>query len=102
MGKIPPTTSFPSLEMTNVTPEAFKETWEKDMEEWGKQIKTAIDGITEMIGVGLGVGAETLLKAAEFGPHLLAPTATNLDKYGGVGESTFRFFRSKVITLERN
>ena len=82
----PPTTAFPSLAMSNVTPLAFSSTWQSNMEEWGAQIKQAVEGVTALLGVGLGVGDE-LTKAATYGPHLLAPTATDLGKYGKVGES---------------
>lgn len=93
MGINPPKTDFPSLEMQNVTPQAFAKTWEKDMEEWGNQIKSSVEGVTRMLSDGLGVGSETLLEAGKFGPHLLAPTATDLDKYGKEGESEFEFSR---------
>lgn len=74
--------------MSNVTPLAFASTWQANMEAWGTQIKQAVEGVTALLGVGLGVGDE-LTKAAIYGPHLLAPTATDLEKYGKVGESKF-------------
>ncbi|GAA5943707.1 hypothetical protein JCM3775_001342 [Rhodotorula graminis] len=86
MGKTPPTTDFPSLRMDNVTPAAFRSTWAASMEEWGAQIKQAVDGVSEMLAVGLGLERDTFLRAAEYGSHLLAPTATDLDKWGKVGE----------------
>ncbi|GAA5898572.1 uncharacterized protein JCM6883_003357 [Sporobolomyces salmoneus] len=85
MGKTPPSTAFPSLGMTNLVPEAFPN-WIEQMEEWGNQIKTAVEGVTEALSVGLGLERDTLTKAAEFGSHLLAPTATDLKKYGKEGE----------------
>ena len=79
MGIDPPTTAFPTLSMPNVTPEAFKETWTDEMESWGNQIKGAVEGIVELIAVGLGLERSTLLEAGRYGPHLLAPSATTLE-----------------------
>jgi hypothetical protein len=59
------------------------------MEKWGVQIKRAVEGVSELLAVGLGLERDTLTKAAEFGSHLLAPTATDLQKYGKEGESEF-------------
>ncbi|KAI5481639.1 hypothetical protein MNV49_002865 [Pseudohyphozyma bogoriensis] len=84
MGTPPAATNFPRLKMENVVPAAFP-TWEKDMSSWGSQLKEAVQGVARMLGEGLGVG-EAIVQAGTYGPHLLAPTATNLDKYGKVGE----------------
>lgn len=59
------------------------------MEDWGVQIKRAVEGVSEILAVGLGLDRDTLTKAAEWGSHLLAPTATDLRKFGKEGESTF-------------
>lgn len=88
LGILPSATAFPSLAMENVTPAAFADSWSSSMEEWGVQIKSAVEGVAKMLGDGLGVG-DALVKAGSFGPHLLAPTATNLERYGTVGESTY-------------
>jgi len=74
--------------MTNLVPEAFSD-WVAEMEKWGGQIKRAVEGVSESLAVGLGLEKDTLTKAAEFGSHLLAPTATDLKKYGKEGESEF-------------
>ena len=89
MGKAPPTTEFPSLRMENVIPHAFATTWQASMEEWGTQIKSAVEGVSEMLAEGLGLDRSTFLRAGEFGSHLLAPTATDLRKYGTEGSSEF-------------
>ncbi|KAM0754622.1 Clavaminate synthase-like protein [Meredithblackwellia eburnea MCA 4105] len=85
MGITPPETSFGTLAMDNVIPAAFSENWESSMEGWGLQIKTAVEDTAKMLGDGLGVG-DALVKAGSYGPHLLAPTATDLKKYGQIGE----------------
>lgn len=35
-----------------------------------------------MVATGLGLEETTFLDAGRYGSHLLAPTATDLDKYG--------------------
>ncbi|KAK4703465.1 hypothetical protein P7C70_g2753, partial [Phenoliferia sp. Uapishka_3] len=85
MGISPPTTAFPSLGKENVTPAAFAANWASNMEDWGVQIKYAVEDVARMLGDGLGVG-DALVEAGKYGPHLLAPTATDLVKYGQVGE----------------
>ncbi|GAA5969739.1 hypothetical protein JCM11641_008023 [Rhodosporidiobolus odoratus] len=86
MGRIPPQTDFPSLRMENVSPRAFADRWESGMAEWGTQIKTAVEGVSQMVAQGLGLPMETFTDAGEYGSHLLAPTSTDLIKYGKVGE----------------
>ncbi|GAA5858353.1 hypothetical protein JCM1840_001160 [Sporobolomyces johnsonii] len=86
MGDPPPCTAFPSLAMSNVTPRAFASTWETQMEDWGAQIKRAVEDVSEMLAVGLGLERDELRRAGQYGSHLLAPTATDLAKYGRVGE----------------
>ncbi|GAA5902543.1 hypothetical protein JCM5296_002318 [Sporobolomyces johnsonii] len=86
MGNPPPCTAFPSLAMSNVTPRAFASTWETQMEDWGAQIKRAVEDVSEMLAVGLGLERDELRRAGQYGSHLLAPTATDLAKYGTVGE----------------
>ncbi|GFZ49871.1 hypothetical protein JCM24511_07274 [Saitozyma sp. JCM 24511] len=83
MSERPPYTSkFPVLEAPNVTPRAFQGTWEERVNEWGGFMKQAVEGVTRMLAVGLGLPEDTFLDAGRYGSHLLAPTATNLDKYG--------------------
>lgn len=87
MGQTPPQTDFPSLSMENVVPAAFKDTWTDSMEAWGNQIKTTVEGVAEALAIGLGLERETIKDAGRYGPHLLAPTSTDLVKYGRVGEA---------------
>ncbi|EIN13939.1 Clavaminate synthase-like protein [Punctularia strigosozonata HHB-11173 SS5] len=85
MGDTPPyETAFPSLNASNIVPEApaLKERWTPVMEKWGKSMKTAVEDLTEMIALGLGLPRSTFREAGKYGPHLLAPTASDLVKYG--------------------
>jgi len=75
-------TAFPSLNMPNVTPEAFNGIWEATLEKWGSAMKEAVVGIAQMTALGLGLDREVFTNAGKYGPHLLAPTASDLNKYG--------------------
>lgn len=80
----PYATQFPGLNADNVIPEAaeIRERWTPVMETWGKSMKSAVSGLAEMTAVGMGLPAETFTDAGRYGPHLLAPTASDLEKYG--------------------
>ncbi|KAL2015366.1 hypothetical protein VTK56DRAFT_5763 [Thermocarpiscus australiensis] len=85
MVELPPyETQFPGLNAENITPEAphIKERWGPVMNQWGTSMKNAVEGLTQMTAVGLGLPADTFKDAGRYGPHLLAPTASDLKKYG--------------------
>lgn len=85
MAEQPPyETKFPGLNSENVVPQAphIKERWNPAMEQWGTSMKSAVEGLTEMTAVGLGLPAGTFKDEGKYGPHLLAPTASDLQKYG--------------------
>jgi isopenicillin N synthase-like dioxygenase len=77
-------TEFPGLNAANVTPDAphIKERWAPAMNQWGSSMKNAVSKLAEMTAVGLGLPATHFSDAGRYGPHLLAPTATDLEKYG--------------------
>ncbi|KAH7916482.1 Clavaminate synthase-like protein [Hygrophoropsis aurantiaca] len=85
MGTPPPyETEYPALNAPNVIPEApeLKTKWEPIMEKWGQAMKDSVASIAEMTAVGLGLDRNTFKDAGKYGPHLLAPTASDLVKYG--------------------
>ncbi|KAH8080830.1 hypothetical protein HD553DRAFT_316423 [Filobasidium floriforme] len=82
----------------NVVPRAFEGVWEGRMEDWGVKMKTAVQGVGEMLSVGLGLEKDTVNDAGRYGSHLLAPTATDLRKYGKEGE-IFAGFHSDMNFL---
>jgi len=49
---------------------------------WGKSMKTAVEGVAEMAAIGFGLDRSTFREAGKYGPHLLAPTASDLRKWG--------------------
>ncbi|KAN0133180.1 hypothetical protein V8E53_008904 [Lactarius tabidus] len=84
MGDMPPyETQFPALNASNVVPQAesLRDRWAPIMEKWGSAMKTAVEGLAQMTAVGLGLPRETFTDAGKYGPHLLAPTASDLVKY---------------------
>lgn len=84
MGETPPyETAFPGLNAANVVPQAkeLRERWSPVMEKWGHAMKTAVEDLGEMAAIGLGLPRQTFKDAGKYGPHLLAPTASDLVKY---------------------
>ncbi|KAI0278161.1 hypothetical protein BGY98DRAFT_1089650 [Russula aff. rugulosa BPL654] len=84
MGDMPPyETQFPALNAANVVPQAesLKDRWAPVMGKWGSSMKSAVEGLAEMVAVGLALPRETFRDAGRYGPHLLAPTASDLVKY---------------------
>ncbi|KAI1437414.1 hypothetical protein GGR50DRAFT_71127 [Xylaria sp. CBS 124048] len=76
-------TQFPGLNAENVVPttETIAERWTPVMTKWGQSMKSAVSGLAEMAAVGMGLPAETFSNAGRYGPHLLAPTASDLKKH---------------------
>ncbi|KAH9049409.1 Clavaminate synthase-like protein [Lactarius hengduanensis] len=84
MGAMPPyETQFPALNASNIVPQAesLKDRWAPTMEKWGSAMKSAVEGLAQMTAIGLGLPQETFTDAGKYGPHLLAPTASDLVKY---------------------
>lgn len=55
------------------------------MNTWGGLMHNAVSTLAEMLAVGYGLPRDTFMKLAQYGPHLLAPTGSDLEKYGTVG-----------------
>ncbi|KAJ3315036.1 hypothetical protein HDV04_004836 [Boothiomyces sp. JEL0838] len=81
MGNPPTETKFKQLNASPVIAEAFPE-WEKKMNHWGNRLLNAVTIVSEMLAIGLGLPVDTFTKLSEGGPHLLAPTGSDLEKYG--------------------
>jgi isopenicillin N synthase-like dioxygenase len=84
IGQQPPATAYPQLNEPPVVPEGMPG-WETQMNSWGNSMHNAVQTVSEMIAVGFGMPVDTFTKLAQYGPHLLAPTGSNLEKYGKVG-----------------
>ncbi|KAG6003949.1 hypothetical protein E4U21_001576 [Claviceps maximensis] len=84
MAEPPPyETRFPGLNAPNVVPgrEDLGARWADTMNRWGNCMKDAVSKVSEMTAVGLDLPAEYFSDAGKYGPHLLAPTASDLTKY---------------------
>ncbi|KOS19576.1 Flavonol synthase/flavanone 3-hydroxylase [Escovopsis weberi] len=77
-------TAFPGLNAPNIVPDAphIRDRWAPVMDQWGSSMKDAVSKLSEMAAIGLGLPAQYFSDAARYGPHLLAPTASDLSKYG--------------------
>ncbi|KAI8905922.1 hypothetical protein EDD86DRAFT_193620 [Gorgonomyces haynaldii] len=84
IGEQPEKTDYPQLNADPVIPAAIPD-WEQKMNHWGHHMHTAVKNVSEMLSVGFGLPINTLNELTQFGPHLLAPTGSNLAKYGQVG-----------------
>jgi len=85
MSENPPyETQFPVLNAPNVVPQAehIRSRWPPVMEKWGKSMKDAVSNLAEMVAIGLGLSPDAFREAGKYGPHILAPTASDLVKYG--------------------
>ncbi|KAK7465392.1 hypothetical protein VKT23_005370 [Stygiomarasmius scandens] len=82
--KPPYETAFPGLNAPNVIPQAedLKERWTPTMEAWGTSMKQAVADLADMTCIGLGLPENMFREAGKYGPHILAPTASDLVKYG--------------------
>ncbi|KAI0688673.1 Clavaminate synthase-like protein [Cytidiella melzeri] len=82
--KPPYETQFPGLNSPNVVPQvlAIRDRWTPTMDKWGQSMKNAVENFGEMAALGLGLPRQTFREAGRYGPHLLAPTASDLLKYG--------------------
>lgn len=84
MGVPPKHTKFVQLNADPVIPKAFPQ-WESSMNQWGGKLNDAVSVASEMLAIGLGLESNTFLNLAKNGPHLLAPTGSDLSRYGNLG-----------------
>ncbi|KAI8928915.1 hypothetical protein BC831DRAFT_446344 [Entophlyctis helioformis] len=85
MGERPPKTEFPQLNAAPVIPAAIPD-WTDRMNHWGNRMLDAVSVVSEMVAVGLGLPRDAFLSRTKYGPHLLAPTGSDLGKYNTVGD----------------
>ena len=80
MNKTPEHTKYPGLNLENIVPPEFPE-WSATMNSWGHRLLDAQYAVAEMLAIGFGFPADTITQLMKDGPHLLAPTGSNLGKY---------------------
>jgi len=73
-------TKFPwSTEI--VFPEGFID-WKEKMDNWGNKLLAVGETLAEMAAIGFGLPRNAFVDLMKYAPHLLAPTASDLNKYG--------------------
>lgn len=83
----------------NVIPSAFADSWASIMNDWGQKMVQAVSGVSEMLAIGLGLLPNTYTSASLYGHHLLAPTATDLLRYGQKVNTIFAGFHQDLNFL---
>lgn len=84
VGPVPSKTNFPSLNMDAVIPPEFPE-WKNIMDMWGGKMTDALFTLAEMAAEGFQMPADAFTSRMFCGPHLLAPTGSNFNKFGEEG-----------------
>lgn len=84
MGKASSHTDFPQLHADPVIPDGFTD-WQAVMDSWGTLLLATVTTIAEMYAQGLDLPINTFTSLMEYGPHLLAPTGTDLARFGKLG-----------------
>jgi hypothetical protein len=59
--------------------------WSTTMDSWGSSLLSAVSTVSTMAALGFGLPPDAFSKLLSGGPHLLAPTGSDLDKHGAVG-----------------
>jgi len=99
LGNNPPQTEFPLLNLPVIVPEGYPE-WQDNMDRWGHKLLESGVTLAEMAAVGFGLPQDTFKKLLNYGPHLLAPTASDLTKYGSLNQILAGFHQDlNFITL---
>ncbi|KAK4531771.1 hypothetical protein CCYA_CCYA09G2628 [Cyanidiococcus yangmingshanensis] len=83
IGPRPLHSRFPEQNATPVIPKRFAEQWADVMDRWGGRLLDVIRLVAEMMALGLGLERDIFTSRMEFGPHLLAPTGSNLSELRG-------------------
>ncbi|KAJ4850624.1 hypothetical protein Tsubulata_022194 [Turnera subulata] len=84
VGPRPSNTRFKELNSEPVIPEGFPE-WKDTMDSWGCKMIAAIQAVAEMAAIGFGLSKDAFTSLMKQGPHLLAPTGSDLRRYGQEG-----------------
>ncbi|CAA0808889.1 2-oxoglutarate (2OG) and Fe(II)-dependent oxygenase superfamily protein [Striga hermonthica] len=83
-GPRPSNTHFKELNSEPVIPEGFPE-WKQTMDSWGFKMISAIEAVSEMAAIGFGLQKDAFTSLMKQGPHLLAPTGSDLKRHGHIG-----------------
>jgi len=84
IGPRPEHTNYQELNAPQVIPQHFPE-WTQVMDLWGSLMSKSITNIAEMSAVGFGLERNAFSSIMENGPHLLAPTGSDLNTFTKIG-----------------
>ncbi|KAF0935158.1 hypothetical protein E2562_030439 [Oryza meyeriana var. granulata] len=84
VGPRPASTRFKELNSEPVIPDGLPE-WKETMDSWGSKMISAIEVVAEMAAVGFGLPKDAFTSLMKEGPHLLAPTGSDLEQHGSEG-----------------
>lgn len=84
VGPRPEDSKFPDLNAAPVVPAAFEDEWAGTCDGWGNKTLGALQATAEMLALGFGLERETFADLMHNGPHLLAPTGSDLSQHGAV------------------
>ena len=85
VGERPDGARFEDLNAAPVVPAAFP-AWATTMDHWGGLLLEVVTTCAEMAALGLGLPRDAISSLMRQGPHLLAPTASDLSKHLRVGQ----------------
>ena len=80
IGERPTEGGFEDLNAAPVVPKAFPQ-WEATMNGWGGQMLSSVTTCAHMAAIGFGLPPNAFTSLMEMGPHLLAPTGSDLAKH---------------------
>lgn len=83
IGDRPSKSNFTQLNAEPVCPAAFPE-WKEEMNSWGGKMLDAVSVLAEMLAIGFDLPKSTFTDLMKNGPHLLAPTGSDLEKFGKI------------------
>ncbi|CAN8066460.1 unnamed protein product [Agarophyton chilense] len=98
-GERPSSTEFPELNAPQVIPDAFKDEWEGTMNGWGDKLLQAVMTVAEMLALGLGLPRNCIQEKMNEGPHLLAPTGSDMALYGNSVGTTIAGYHYDINAL---
>mmetsp|Transcript_6798 Transcript_6798/g.18255 ORF Transcript_6798/g.18255 Transcript_6798/m.18255 type:complete len:431 (+) Transcript_6798:65-1357(+) len=83
-GPRPEKTAFPELNAQPVIPEAYPQ-WQRVMDGFSSRLLDVAHTVAKAAAVGFGLPPDALLERMKCGPHILAPTGSDLERHGEVG-----------------
>jgi isopenicillin N synthase-like dioxygenase len=81
IGERPTTSDYPELNAPQVIPKAFADQWATVMDTWGKLMVDAVFSVSSMLATGLDLPSDSFTKVLQNGPHLLAPTGSDFNRF---------------------